>query len=68
MTKRWVLKDAADTVTVQELATGLNINSVLSTLLVRRGVNTFDEAKYFLSPKSPAPARSFPDAGYGKSY
>nr|WP_067056071.1 single-stranded-DNA-specific exonuclease RecJ [Mucilaginibacter sp. L294] len=50
MTKRWVLKDAADTVTVQELAAGLNINSVLSTLLVRRGVNTFDEAKYFFRP------------------
>jgi single-stranded-DNA-specific exonuclease len=50
MTKRWVLKDAADTVTVQELAAGLNINSVLSTLLVRRGVNNFDEAKHFFRP------------------
>jgi single-stranded-DNA-specific exonuclease len=50
MTKRWVLKDTADTVSVQELAAGLNINSVLSTLLVRRGVSTFDEAKYFFRP------------------
>jgi single-stranded-DNA-specific exonuclease len=50
MTKRWVLKDAADTVTVQELAAGLNINNVLSTLLVHRGIKSFDEAKYFFRP------------------
>jgi single-stranded-DNA-specific exonuclease len=50
MNKRWVLKDAADTVIVQELAAGLNINPVLSTLLVHRGIKNFEEAKYFFRP------------------
>ncbi|MDB5127462.1 single-stranded-DNA-specific exonuclease RecJ [Mucilaginibacter sp.] len=50
MNKRWVLKDAADTVIVQELAAGLNINPVLATLLVHRGIKNFEEAKYFFRP------------------
>ncbi|WP_454804076.1 single-stranded-DNA-specific exonuclease RecJ [Mucilaginibacter phyllosphaerae] len=52
MTKRWVLKDAADAVTVQELADELNINPVLSTLLVQRGIKNFDDAKYFFRPNA----------------
>jgi single-stranded-DNA-specific exonuclease len=36
MTKRWVLKDAADTVIVQELAAGLNINPVWQQFIVHR--------------------------------
>ena len=50
MNKRWVLKDAADTLIVQELAAQLNINPVLATLLVHRGVKNFEEAKYFFRP------------------
>jgi single-stranded-DNA-specific exonuclease len=50
MNKRWVLKDAADTVIVEELAAGLNINPVLATLLVHRGIKNFEEAKYFFRP------------------
>ncbi|QHS54408.1 single-stranded-DNA-specific exonuclease RecJ [Mucilaginibacter sp. 14171R-50] len=50
MTKRWVLKDAADEAIIQQLSEQLNINPVLSSLLVRRGVTNFDEAKYFFRP------------------
>src|SRR4051812_35665074 len=50
MNKRWVLKDAADDVTVRQLADALNINTVLSSLLVHRGINTFEEARYFFRP------------------
>jgi single-stranded-DNA-specific exonuclease len=50
MTKRWTLKDAADEVTVQELSAQLNLDPILSTLLVRRGVNTFDDARHFFRP------------------
>ncbi|MBB5396209.1 single-stranded-DNA-specific exonuclease RecJ [Mucilaginibacter sp. AK015] len=50
MTKRWVLKDAADNATIQQLSEQLNINPVLSSLLARRGVTNFDEAKYFFRP------------------
>ncbi|MEO7213812.1 single-stranded-DNA-specific exonuclease RecJ [Mucilaginibacter sp.] len=50
MAKRWVLKDAADENIVQQLAQELNISTVLSNLLAQRGVNNFDEAKYFFRP------------------
>jgi single-stranded-DNA-specific exonuclease len=50
MIKRWALNDAADEVTVQELSAQLNLNPVLSALLVGRGVKTFDDARYFFRP------------------
>jgi single-stranded-DNA-specific exonuclease len=50
MAKRWVLKDTADDTIVQQLAAELNISPVLSRLLVSRGVNTFEEARYFFRP------------------
>jgi single-stranded-DNA-specific exonuclease len=50
MTKRWVLKDAADDAIIQQLSAQLNINPVLSALLVRRGVTNFEEAKHFFRP------------------
>ncbi|MDB5287374.1 MAG: single-stranded-DNA-specific exonuclease RecJ [Mucilaginibacter sp.] len=50
MNKRWVLKDAADDSIVQELSAALNINPVLSSLLVHRGITSFDDARYFFRP------------------
>lgn len=48
--KRWVLKEAADDNTVRQLSAELNISPVLSSLLVHRGVTTFEEARYFFRP------------------
>jgi single-stranded-DNA-specific exonuclease len=50
MNKRWVLKDAADDSIVQELSAALNINPVLSSLLVHRGITSFEDARYFFRP------------------
>jgi single-stranded-DNA-specific exonuclease len=50
MTKRWVLNNTADEQAIQQLAAELNINPVLSKLLVSRGITTFEEAKYFFRP------------------
>jgi single-stranded-DNA-specific exonuclease len=50
MNKRWVLKDAADDNIVQELSAALNINPILSSLLVHRGITSFDDARYFFRP------------------
>ncbi|MFA6084117.1 single-stranded-DNA-specific exonuclease RecJ [Mucilaginibacter sp.] len=50
MNKRWVLKDAADDSIIQELSAALNINPVLSSLLVHRGITTFEDARYFFRP------------------
>jgi single-stranded-DNA-specific exonuclease len=48
--KRWTIKETGNVATVEELSAGLGIDPVLSSLLLHRGVNTFDEAKYFFRP------------------
>ena len=51
MDKRWVLKEKADGQVIEELSTSLNINKRLASLLIHRGVSTFDEAKRFFRPE-----------------
>ncbi|MDN5283737.1 MAG: recJ [Mucilaginibacter sp.] len=50
MNKRWTVRDNVDDEVVKKLAADLNIDTVLSTLLVNRGINTFEEARYFFRP------------------
>jgi single-stranded-DNA-specific exonuclease len=50
MDKRWVLKERPDNQLIDSLAQALNINKRLSSLLIQRGVKTFDEAKSFFRP------------------
>ena len=50
MQKRWTIKETQDSDKVQELASGLGIDAILSTLLLHRGINTFEEARYFFRP------------------
>ncbi|WPU93908.1 single-stranded-DNA-specific exonuclease RecJ [Mucilaginibacter sabulilitoris] len=50
MNKRWTVRDNADQDVVKKLAVELNIDPVLSTLLVHRGIGTFEEARYFFRP------------------
>lgn len=50
MSKRWVIKDAADADVVKALAEELNISTVLANMLARRGISNFDEAKLFFRP------------------
>jgi single-stranded-DNA-specific exonuclease len=51
MNKRWVLKERGDPEIVQQLSRDLNINTLLSTLLVQRGVKSFEDARSFFRPK-----------------
>ncbi len=48
--KRWALKPDGNPEVVSTLASQLNINKTLANLLVRRGINTFDEARLFFRP------------------
>lgn len=48
--KRWEVKPQATPEKVAHLATALGIDEVLSSLLVQRGIETFDEAKAFFRP------------------
>lgn len=50
MNKRWSIKEAPAVDNVNRLAAELNIDPVLSALLLQRGVNTFEEAKFFFRP------------------
>ncbi|GAA3969344.1 single-stranded-DNA-specific exonuclease RecJ [Mucilaginibacter dorajii] len=50
MNKRWAVRENADEGLVSKLAAELNIDTVLSSLLVHRGISNFEEAKYFFRP------------------
>lgn len=50
MNKRWSIKDVPAVDSVNRLAAELNIDPVLSALLLQRGISTFEEAKYFFRP------------------
>jgi single-stranded-DNA-specific exonuclease len=51
MQKRWVDRYKADTNKVETLASALNINKVLATLLIQRGVDDFEQARNFFRPR-----------------
>jgi single-stranded-DNA-specific exonuclease len=46
----WTLKTAPNVPLVDELSEVLSIDKVLSSLLIQRGVHTFEQAKKFFSP------------------
>ncbi|HWZ02564.1 MAG TPA: single-stranded-DNA-specific exonuclease RecJ [Mucilaginibacter sp.] len=50
MNKRWAIRDNADHEEVKSLADALNIDPVLSALLISRGIKTFDDARLFFRP------------------
>ncbi len=47
---RWKLKSKPDLATTKKLADELSINTKLASILVQRGITTFDEAKHFFRP------------------
>ncbi len=48
--KRWKDKDQPQAEVTTRLASELGIDSILSTLLVQRGITTYDDAKIFFRP------------------
>lgn len=50
MQKRWIRKPAPTEELVQQLSAQLNINAYLCSVLIQRGVDTFDKAKTFFRP------------------
>ena len=47
---KWILKEPADPAKVERLATEGGIDKVLAELLVKRGVETFEQARSFFRP------------------
>ncbi|MGQ1945654.1 single-stranded-DNA-specific exonuclease RecJ [Geofilum sp. OHC36d9] len=50
MEKRWTIKEKMNQEVVEDLSKAINVNPILSELLVQRGICTFDEAKAFFRP------------------
>jgi single-stranded-DNA-specific exonuclease len=51
MKKRWTYKDAGNPSIVEGLMSSLGIDRVLATLLVQRGIETYEQAEKFFRPK-----------------
>ncbi len=50
MEKRWTLKKEGNQDRIDELARELNVNPTLASILVQRGVSSYNEAKRFFRP------------------
>jgi single-stranded-DNA-specific exonuclease len=50
MNKRWAIKENADQEEIRALAVALNIDEVLSALLINRGINNYEDARLFFRP------------------
>lgn len=48
--KRWIIRKDYDLETVEKLAASLGVDKIIATLLVERGVATFEEARRFFRP------------------
>ncbi len=48
--KRWVLKSPVDFRLVESLSSELNISKTLTTILIQRGIKSYEEAKSFFRP------------------
>lgn len=51
MEKNWKIRSHGSKIQVQQLSQALNIDEVLGSLLIQRGINTFSEAKSFFRPE-----------------
>lgn len=49
--KRWTVKECNDKETVARLMNELGVDRLVATLLVQRGIKTYDEAKRFFRPQ-----------------
>jgi len=47
---RWILKSKPEKEKVQKLQNELQINEIIATLLVQRGIETYDQARQFFRP------------------
>ena len=48
--KRWILKEGYDKELVRKLSEEIGVDEIIATLLVERGITTFEEARCFFRP------------------
>ncbi|MDG1830803.1 MAG: single-stranded-DNA-specific exonuclease RecJ [Flavobacteriaceae bacterium] len=47
----WIIEENTDNRTIEQLSKELNVNKIISSMLVKRGIKTFNQAKDFFRPK-----------------
>ena len=47
---RWTISSKSENDTIQNLQSALQVDKVIATLLVQRGITTYDQAKTFFRP------------------
>ena len=50
MTKRWIISEEPEDDKIERLSEELNINKVISKILVQRGITTYKEAEEYFNP------------------
>jgi single-stranded-DNA-specific exonuclease len=50
MDQRWIIRKTPDTAKVEQLSSDININPVLSSVLIQRGINNYQDAKAYFRP------------------
>src|ERR1700761_2066514 len=50
MNKRWAVREKPDNADVKKLADELTIDTVLSTMLIHRGITNYEDARLFFRP------------------
>jgi len=65
MEKRWTIV-ASDAVKTEALQAALSINKTICSILVARGLETFEASKKILQTTTFGPARSLAHEGYGQ--
>ncbi len=64
---RWTLKPKPDPEKVKSLSKALKVEPIIASLLVQRGIETFEEARKIFPSKFGRSSQSFFDEGYGQS-
>ena len=50
MDQRWIIKNTPDNRKVEQLSKEINVNPVLSSILIQRGIDTYKKAKSYFRP------------------
>ena len=50
MDQRWIIKNTPENGKVEQLSKEINVNPVLSSVLIQRGIDTYKKAKFYFRP------------------
>ena len=50
MTNRWIYNEMPEAELIEELSVAINVNKKIATILIQRGISTFEESKNFFRP------------------